>query len=115
SSTAISIPAISSLDSLIVSSPAQKNGRRPRKGTPDRRGSTLISDTSHVARARSMRPLTGPSGSAYTWLGFGDRLTGGFRLGHSEPDSQRQPVFLAVAPGLLVPLDAFASICNSKN
>jgi hypothetical protein len=38
--------------------------------------------------------------------GFGDRLPGGFRLGHSEPDSQRRPVFLAVVPRLLVPIDA---------
>ena len=39
---------------------------------------------------------------------FGGRLLGGFRRGHVEPDSQRQPVFLATVPRLLVPIDAVA-------
>ena len=44
--------------------------------------------------------------SLRSWWSVGGRLPGGFRLGHVEPDSQRQPVFLATVPQLLVPIDA---------
>ena len=46
--------------------------------------------------------------SLRSWRSFGGRLPGGFRLGHVEPDSQRQPVFLETVPRLLVPIDAVA-------
>jgi len=52
--------------------------------------------------------------SLRSWRSFGGRLPGGFRLGHVEPDSQRQPVFLATVPRLLVPIDATARQLTSK-
>ena len=45
---------------------------------------------------------------------LGGQLLGGFRRGHVEPDSQRQPVFLAMFPRLLVPIDAIARQLTSE-
>src|SRR5829696_3581320 len=84
-------------------------------GTPDRRGSTLIPGWC----TRCFRLLEMAGNGAYraslrSWWRFGGRLLGGFRRGHVEPDSQRQPVFLATVPRLLVPINAVARQLTSK-
>ena len=91
-----------------------KNGPCPHQG---RR--TGVVPPSFQAEALQCRLLDLAANGAYrvslrSQGSFSDRLLGGFRRGHVEPDSQRQPVFLATVPRLLVPIDAVARQLTSE-
>jgi hypothetical protein len=91
-----------------------KNGPCPPIGTPDRRGSTLIPGCGTTCRLLDLAGNGAYRASLRSWRSFGGRLLGGFHRGHVEPDSQRQPVFLAMVPRLLVPINAVARQLTSK-
>src|SRR4051812_18611249 len=67
-------------------------------GTPDRRGSTLISGCGTECRLLDVADNGAYRASLRSLESFSGRLLGGFHRGHVEPDSQRQPVFLAMVP-----------------
>src|SRR5215208_3828582 len=107
----ISISPLSGIASGVPRPPRAGHEKRPVSptGTPDRRGSTLIPGwctTCH--RLLELADNGAHRASLRSRWSFGGQLPGGFRLGHVEPDSQRQPVFLATVPRLLVPIDAVA-------
>ncbi|HEX5992393.1 MAG TPA: hypothetical protein VFY70_07455 [Thermomicrobiales bacterium] len=83
-------------------------------GTPDRRGSTLIPGFGTTCRLLDVAGNGAYRVSLRSEGSFSGRLLGGFHRGHVEPDSQRQPVFLATVPRLLVPIDAVAPQLTSE-
>ena len=121
-STAMSMLAMSSCVSVISVTPLSRiascDSRQPRAGhekrpvsptgTPDRRGSTLIPGCGTQCRLLDLAGNGAYRASLRSLGSFSGRLLGGFHRGHVEPDSQRQPVFLAMVPRLLVPIDAVA-------
>jgi hypothetical protein len=83
-------------------------------GTPDRRGSTLIPGYGTRCRLLDVAVNGAYRASLRSWGSFSGQLLGGFHRGLVGPDSQRQPVFLAMVPRLLVPIDAVARQLTSE-